>query len=88
VFGGVLGQRPKIFREKIYGSHSPPLVTVSGPSEAGVDSFATGSNAGEPSPSALGQGISGGGSEYAPRRAAQSDHFFFVSMVDRALWSS
>jgi hypothetical protein len=36
VFGGDLGQRPKIFRKKIYGSHSPPLVAVFGPSMSKV----------------------------------------------------
>jgi hypothetical protein len=30
--GGDLGQRPEIFRRKIYGSHSPPLAAVFGPS--------------------------------------------------------
>jgi hypothetical protein len=32
VSGGDLGQRLKIFRKKIYGSYSPPVVAVFGPS--------------------------------------------------------
>ena len=33
----ILGQRPKKFRKKIYGSHSPPLVAVFGPSIGIID---------------------------------------------------